>query len=271
MSAFFHRATAASRLIRGWIGALVIIVISAFPASALTTQDYRKVGVSPMANAALPLDAIVIDESGRHRALGELVAKPTVLIFADYTCATLCGPIVAFVASALEQSGLRAESQFSLLVIGLDPKDGTTDAARMRRDHLGGDSALNGATEFIAADQPTVDRLTESLGYRYLYDRDHDQFIHPGAAYVLGSNGHVARVLTGLGLSGQDLRLALVEASRGRIGTIFDEVRLLCSGVDPTSGAYNVLVSRILAATGIATIIALVGVIGLLVRYGNAT
>ena len=90
----------------------------------------------------------------------------------------------------------------------------------------------------------------QALGYRYAYDAEHDQFVHPGAAYVLRADGRVARVLTGIGLSGGDMRLALVEAGEGRIGTLGDQVRLLCSGFDPAHGTYNLMVSRMLAVAG---------------------
>jgi protein SCO1/2 len=139
----------------------------------------------------------------------------------------------------------------------------------MRRAHLGDDAELGRASDFVRADQSTVEKLTAALGYRYNYDREHDQFIHPGAAYVLGADGKVSRVLTGLGLSGGDMRLALVEAGEGRIGTLGDQVRLLCSGFDPAHGVYNVAVSRVLAATGFATMLALGGLIGALLWVGR--
>jgi protein SCO1/2 len=249
---------------------MVAIAMPAKAVAAIAPEDYRQVGVAVPAGAALPLDAIVVDERGKRRALRELVAKPTVLVFADYTCTTLCGPIVAFVASALEQSGLRAGDQFGLVVIGLDPKDGAADAEKMRRRHLDGDASLDAAAVFVTADEPTVKRLTAALGYRYAYDKEHDQFAHPGAAYVLSADGRVARVLTGLGLSGGDMRLALVEAGEGRIGTVGDRVRLLCSDFDPAHGAYNVMVSRVLAVTGLATVLAVGGLLGGLMLAGRS-
>jgi protein SCO1/2 len=201
--------------------------------------------------------------------LGELISLPSVLVFADYTCTTLCGPIVAFVASALEKSGLKAGSQYRLIVVGLDPKDDAATAAQIRRDHLGDATALNDAVTFLIADQAAVTRLTTALGYRYVYDAEHDQYAHPGAAYVLRADGHVSRVLTGLGLSGSDMRLALVEAGQGRIGTLGDQVRLLCSGFDPAHGAYNLAVSRILGTVALATILMLGGGIALLALAGR--
>jgi protein SCO1/2 len=251
------------------VAAVMVCVVASAARAAVTPRDYRDVGVTLPANAAVPADVPVTDESGRARTLRELISVPSVLVFADYTCTTLCGPIVAFVASALEKSGLKAGSQYRLIVIGLDPKDDAAAVAEMRREHLGGDAALNDATTFVTADQAAVTRLTAALGYRYVYDAAHDQYVHPGAAYVLRADAHVSRVLTGLGLSGDDMRLALVEAGRGRIGTLGDQVRLLCSGFDPVHGAYNLMVSRLLAAGALATILMLGGGIALLALAGR--
>jgi protein SCO1/2 len=257
----------------GWLAAAIIAipnVLAMSPArAAVTPQAYRDVGVSLPAEAAVPSGAMVRDEHGRLLDLAALIVRPSVLVFADYTCTTLCGPIVAFAAGALEKSGLAPGTDFRLIVVGLDPKDTAADAARMRSDHLGGNAALGAATTFVTADQATVSRLTAALGYRYAYDEEHDQYVHPGAAYVLRADGRVSQVLTGLGLSPGDMRLALVEAGEGRIGTIGDQVRLLCSGFDPAHGSYNLLVSRVLAATGLATMLALGGGIGLLILAGR--
>jgi len=254
---------------RALLAAAMVCFAMSPTGATVTPRDYRDVGVILPANAAAPPDVPVTDENGRARTLGELISLPSVLVFADYTCTTLCGPIVAFVASALEKSGLNAGSQYRLIVVGLDPKDDAAAAAQMRRDHLGGDVALNDAATFITADQEAVTRLTAALGYRYAYDAEHDQYVHPGAAYVLRADGRVSRVLTGVGLSGSDMRLALVEAGQGRIGTLGDQVRLLCSGFDPVRGAYNLAVSRILGGVALATILVLGGGIALLALAGR--
>jgi protein SCO1/2 len=245
---------------------LGLAVLSAFaiaPAAArILPVDYRYVGVSVPEGAAAPLDTVVVDESGKPQTLHAFVTHPTVLVFADYTCRTLCGPILDFVGAALKQSGLDIADRYRLVVIGIDPKDTTTDAAAMRHASL--DPTLDKVATFLTADAKAVAALTSALGYRFKYDAEDDIYVHPAAAYVLTADGKVARVLTGLGLSGADMRLALVEAGQGKIGTLGDRVRLLCSAFDPVHGQYNAAVSRLLAIAGGATVLALSGGIGLL-------
>ena|ERR1043165_1333354 len=256
------------------LAATIVALVASTVVSAARPlpTDYRAAGISLPEDAGVPPSVTMIDEAGRARALGALIAQPTVLVFADFTCRTLCGPAVAFVAAALEQSGLRPTEQFRLLVVGLDPKDRPADADEMRRSHLG-DSPISGATIFLTADQRTIETIASALGYRYRYDAETDQYLHPAAAFVLRADGKVSRVLTAIGLSAEDMRLALVEASEGRAGTLGDQVRLLCSAFDPAHGTYNVVISRVLAGSAIVTIGFLAGGIGwlaLATRRGRA-
>ena len=259
--------------IKLWIPAVIAVMstVTAQPPvlARVTPAGYRDVGITVPANASIPPATWVNDDTGKRRSMRELVGPSTVLIFADYACRTLCGPIVAFVTSALEQSGLRPGEQFRLLVVGLDAKDGASDALDMRKKYLERGSPLDRASQFVTADRPTVQLLTAALGYRYAYDEDSDTYIHPAAAYVLNSDARVARVLTGIGLSAQDIRLALIEASEGKIGTFRDQIRLLCSGFDPAHGTYNLMIWRVLELATLATALTLVGGIGLLFLTGR--
>lgn len=254
------------------IGRLIMVAFVMMPATVLariTPADYRNIGVTVAPNARLPLDSTVTDESGGQHTLRNIISRPTVLVFADYKCRTLCGPVLSFVTSTLEQSGLRARDQFQLLVVGLDPKNIAADASDMRGRFIDAGSPLFDASNFMTADDPTIQTLTTALGYRFRYDGDDKTYIHPAAAYVLTMDGYVSRVLTGLGLSTTDMRLALVEASAGKIGTFRDQIRLLCSAFDPARGTYNLVVWRLLEFSAAVTIIFVGGGIGLLLLSGR--
>ncbi|HET9716449.1 MAG TPA: SCO family protein [Pseudolabrys sp.] len=227
-----------------WLAAVVVAAGAYAPhaaSAAVSPEEYRKVGISLPVQARLPLAERVIDSSGRSRPLRDFISRPTVLVLADYTCRTLCGPVIDFVATALEQSGLDAEG-FALLVVGLDPKDNTQQANRMRAAHFPPGSKLTGTTEFVTSGQDALNAIVAALGYRAVYDEDDDVFVHPAAAYVLTTEGTVSRVLSGVGITGNDMRLALTEASGGRIGTLGDRVRVLCSHFDPRRGTYDLVI-----------------------------
>jgi protein SCO1/2 len=245
---------------------LVLLLALAGPVRAAVTQsDLGTIAANPPPGAALPLDLAFVNEAGRPRTLGDaLGGKPAVLIFADYTCHTLCGPILDFAAAALDRSGLRPGVDFRLVVIGIDPKDGHETARAMRLDHLGHDSPLARAAVFLTGSERQIGAATAALGYAYAYDAAHDQYAHPAAAYVLDARGRVARVLSGLGLSGNDMRLAVVAAGEGHVGTLGDRIRLLCYGYDPARGIYTERITLFLELGALATIAGLGGSIALM-------
>lgn len=246
---------------RPLVAAIVVLASLALPARAgLPKAAIDAVGVSAPPAAHVPTDAIVIDEAGQHRSLaGVLGGRPTVLIFADFTCTTLCGPALDLTLAALTQTRLTPVRDFQVAVIGLDPKDGAADAAAMRAAHMGDAPAT--AVAFLRADSATIGRLTGAVGYHYAYDRDNDQFAHPAAAFVLTADGHVARALSVMGMTSQDLGLAVMEAGEGRIGAMVDHVRLLCYGFDPVAGVYTLAVGRVLAGTAAVSVLLLGGLI----------
>jgi protein SCO1/2 len=177
--------------------------------------------------------------------------------------------VISIVSDALVHSGLRPAIDFRFVVIGLDPKDTADDAARMKQAQIG----LNekpAASDFLRGDGAALATLTGALGFSSVYDRERDQFAHRAAAFVIAPDGRLARALSGLAVNSAMLRLAIVDAANGTVGTWSDHIRLLCYGYDPASGTYTVAIRRILAAAGGITVAALALLIGLLLRHQNA-
>jgi len=242
------------------------LLLSSAAQAGLTTAELDSVGVAVPANARVPTALSFIDETGAHRTLAEVIdGHPSVVVLADYTCQTLCGPVLALVASALRQSGLKPGSDYRLIAIGLDVKDGPADARAMKAAQIGdGDEAGRAAT-FLTTDAASLERITTALGYTSAYDPQTDQFAHPAAVFVVAPDGRVARALSGLALQPSDLRLALIEAGAGTIGSVQDQVRLLCYGFDPATGVYTLAVYRLLAFGSLLALIGLGGGIGFMV------
>ena len=113
----------------------------------------------------------------------------------------------------------------------------------------------------------TVSQIADAVGYHYAYDPEIDQYAHPAVVYVLAADGRVTRTLTALGLDPADLRLALVEAGHGRVGTFTDHLRLLCYGFDASTGAYTLTIRKWLMMAGVLTIVVVAGGIGSMLMW----
>ena len=229
--------------------------------AGLAASALEELSLQPPAGARLPLQEQWRDEDGAALTLGAAIDHHAALVvFADFTCSTLCGPVVTFAADALVRSGLRPGADFKLIVLGIDPKDGPVEATRMKQVRIV-DPQLRAASIFLTGDNAVIRRTAEAVGYRFAYDSEHDAFAHPAAALVASGDGRIARVLSGLGLTPDDLRLALVEAGQGRLGSLGDRLRLLCYGFDPTSGVYTLAVHRVVAIASGCVTLALVAMI----------
>jgi protein SCO1/2 len=256
------------RPVLGWIIALYACLAMSLPARAgVTASELNQVAPAPRANALLPLRVRMSDVSDRTAPLQSwLGGVPTVWILADYTCETLCGPAISIVSNALADTGLRAGQDYRLIVVGLDPKDNSAQALAMKREQVSSRSDLPEQSYFLRATATDIGTLTDAFGVRPVYDREHDQFAHPAAAFVVTPEGRISRALSALSVDATSLRLALVEAGQGRVGRWTDQVHLLCYGFDPASGAYTLAAHRLLLAATSLSVIVLALLIGLLFR-----
>jgi protein SCO1 len=246
---------------------LIVLAAPSFARAELIGAKLGKVEAAPEPNAQLPLQLRLENEAGEIKLLQQWLSdKPTVWVLADYTCKTLCGSVVSTVSDVLRQTGLEPGTDFRFIVTGLDPKDSTEDAGAMKDAQVGTDGELPVYTHFLRGEAGGVTALAAAFGFRSVYDEEHDQYAHPAAAFVVTPAGRVARALPGLGLDAANLRLALVDASLGRIGTVTDHIRLMCYGFDPASGVYTALVGRMLASAGALTMIGLILLIAILFR-----
>lgn len=271
---WIDKRTSQSRVqIAGWALALVAWIAMPLPArAALTASQIEQIALAPRTNTQLPLKIPLNDLNERRAPLQDwLGGIPTVWILADYTCETLCGPAISIVSNALADTGLRAGKDFRLIVVGFDPRDTAAQALAMKNAQLSPRSGVADHTVFLRAVAPDVSALTEAFGVQPVYDREHDQFAHPAAAFVVTPDGRISRALSALAVDAASLRLALVEAGQGHVGGWSDQIHLLCYGFDPASGTYTLAARRLLIATSSVSVIILALLIGLLLRRENAT
>ena len=249
--------------------ATVIMVLPTTPALArFTSTQLAAISASPPPKAILPLDLAFRDEDGKPVTIRSAIGGvPALVIFADYNCRTLCGPILEFTAAGLSKAGLNPSADYRLIVIGLDPKDGLDSARQMRAQHIDAGNPIGQAAIFLSGNGATIHAAATAVGLHYAYDAEDHQYAHPAVVYVLDAGGNVRRTLSPLGLDGGDLRLAIIDAGRGAIGTFADRIHLLCYGYDPVRGIYTERITTILGLAAAATLIVLLaGILAMIVR-----
>jgi protein SCO1/2 len=255
---------------RGFLAATLLFIGLSLPRDASAqfqypTQDIgvrpellKDVGIDQKLNDSISLDLAFRDEAGRPVTLGQFFAgKPVVLSLVYYYCPMLCTQVLNGMERSLRDVPMDIGKQFSIVTVSIDPTERPALAAAKRALYTGL-YGRPGATEgwhFLTGDEPQIKQLANAVGFRYAYDAQSKQFAHASAIMILTPEGRISRYLYGIQYSARDLRLGLVEASEGKIGTPVDQILLFCYHYDPATGKYSLLISRILKAAGVFTIL----------------
>jgi protein SCO1 len=243
-----------------------ILVSSAFiwPTTACAQSEVQpileKVKIETKLNAQVPLDLPFRDEQGEPVALDRYFHdQPVILILAYYRCPMLCNQVLNGLVDSLRGISFDAGKQFQVVVVSFDAREQPALAAAKKAtyvDHYARPSTEDG-WHFLTGDQPAIDRLTQAVGFPYVYDPVHDQFAHDSGIMVLTPQGRISRYLYGIDFPSRDLRFALIEASANRIGSPVDHVMLLCFHYDPSSGRYTASVMGFVRLLGAITMLVL--------------
>jgi len=233
----------------------------------------RDVAFDQRLGEALPLDAALVDESGRAVRLGDYFGRrPVVLSLAYYGCPMLCTLSLNGLASAMKTLSFDAGREFDVVTVSFEPKETPEQAASAKKTYLeryGRPEAAAG-WHFLTGDAAAVAAVTRAVGFRYAWDEETRQYAHPTGVVVATPEGRIARYLYGVEYAPKDLRFALVEASAGRVGTPVDQLLLYCYEYDPVRGRYGAAIMRTVRFMGILTVLGLVALIAVL-RRGERT
>lgn len=229
----------------------------------------KQVGIDQRLNNQIPLDLKFRDESGREVRLGDYFRadKPVVLTLVYYECPMLCSQVLNGVVGTLGAMTFTPGKEFEMVTVSFDPREGPELAAAKKETYLKRYRRENAGLgwHFLTGDKASIDALSESVGFRYVWDDESKQFAHASAIMVATPSGRLSHYFYGIDYSPKDLRLALVEASEGKIGSPVDTLLLYCYHYDPATGRFA-LVMGVLRVLGVLTVIGLAALLYYLSR-----
>jgi protein SCO1/2 len=252
-----------------FVSALAAVCLFVGPASADDGRPagLRDVGLDQKLNEQIPLDLTFHDEGGRTVRLADYFgAVPVVLSLNYFDCPMLCPLVLNDVLRAARAIPLELGQDYRILTVSIDPHDTPARAAAKQQwyvEQYGRGRTVDG-WHFLTGDERSIESLASAVGFRYVLDPKSGQFAHTAGIMVLTPDGRLARYLYGVEYSPRDLRLALVEASRGRIGSLADQILLFCFHYDEASGRYSFFVLNAVRAAGIATVLGLASLMAVL-------
>jgi protein SCO1 len=238
----------------------------------------QKVGYDQKLGGQVPLDRAFRDDTGRPVRLGDYFSgnnrghRPVLLVLAYYHCPMLCDMVLSGVSGSLRTMNLKPGRDFDVVVASIDPHETTEQAAKSRLQAIGryGDTRTGAGWHFLTGPQASISALAESVGFRYVYNAERNEFAHAAGIVILTPEGRISRYLYGVEYAPRDLRLALVESGDGRIGSLIDQALLYCFHYDPVIGRYSAVAMRFIRIGGALTVLGLALMLALLSRRAGA-
>lgn len=232
-------------------------------------EEFQGVDIVEKSGERVPLDLQLIDSTGQPMKLGELFndgAKPVVLALVYFRCPLVCPLILQNLTATLNELDLRVGDKFNVAVVTFDPAEGPEAAAVQKAVALSGyESADPAAVErswrFLTGPGGAARQLADAVGFKYKYIAQSGEYNHPTAIMVLTPDGRVSRYVYGVKFPAKTVRMALLEASDGQIGTTVDRIVMWCFHWDPNSGAYVLQAFRAMQVGAVLSAIAVAGIL----------
>ncbi|PIT99590.1 MAG: SCO family protein [Bdellovibrionales bacterium CG10_big_fil_rev_8_21_14_0_10_45_34] len=201
------------------------------------------------------------DDRGRQVTLGQYFdgTKPTLLSLVYYSCPNLCNFHLNGLLEGLKELKWNVGEQFNLVTVSIDPNETPELAAKKKENYLKAYGRADSAEgwNFLVGKEDHVKALASQVGFKYKWDPIGQQWAHGAAAFVVTPSGVISRTLFGIAFPETLLRLSLVEASEGKVGSVADKILLFCFHYDPAQRGYAFYAFNIMRAAGAVTVLVL--------------
>ena len=248
----FVLAMAAPALTPAWAD------VGKVPAGTEIPAQLKEVGIDQKLGAQLPSGAQFLNEKGERIRFGQLISRrPVILALVYYQCPMLCSMVLNGALRSLRALKLNAGTDFDVVVLSFDPDEKPPLAEKKKFEYTeryhrpGGEDGWH----FLTGDEANIRQVANAVGFRYRKDNTNGQWAHASAIMVATPDGRLSRYFYGVEYSARDLRLALVEAGQGKVGTMVDQILLYCFHYDVTAGKYSLTVLNIMRAAGVLTVL----------------
>lgn len=221
-----------------------------------------QVGLDQRLNQQVPLDLAFVDDHGQPVQLRQYFGKPVILMLVYYNCPMLCNQVMSGFTGAM--NGIvrfNIGREFNVVTVSIDPTETPQIAAAAKASYLKRYRRAEAADgwHFLTGQKAQIDALAQAVGFRYAWDPQIKQYAHASGIMLLTPDGRVAQYYYGIEYAPRDIQLGLIEASKGKIGNVVDQVLLYCYHYDPRQGRYGAAIFNVLRLSALATVLALGG------------
>lgn len=210
----------------------------------------------------LNLNLSFINEAGETKPLGSFFkqGRPVLLSIVYYECPSLCGLHLNGMTAALKDLDLKAGQDFQWIAVSMDSKEGHQLAFDKKENFIKTFSKKDEARQgwnFLVGSEQNVKELTEQLGFSYKWDDESEQFAHSSAVYVISNQGQISQIISGVEFDPKTLKLALIEASEGKVGSFIDRAMMMCFEFNPKKNKFTIYAYNVMKIGALLTLLLL--------------
>ena len=207
----------------------------------------------------VPLDVEFVDEAGQRTSLGKYFTgeRPVILSMNYSRCPRLCNLQLGMLVEALQDLDWSLGKEFDLVVVSIDPAETPEQARKAKNGFLKTYRRIEAGrgVHFLTGREVNIRRVANAVGFPYKYQPEVREYAHPAVCMVCTPTGKLSRYLYGIEFPRQTLRMSLLEAGDGRIGSVVEQILLFCYHYDPDAGVYSMQARRLASMMGGLTVV----------------
>jgi protein SCO1/2 len=254
-------------LVRGFVIGLVVWLTTAGAARAqlnLPLPQIDGVGVDEKLGDTVPLDLEFVDDSGSRTYLGKYLdgTRPVILSLNYSRCPMLCNLQLGKLIETFQKLDWSIGREFDVVSVSIDPTETPEKARTAKTNYLKTYRRMESkdGVHFLVGTESNIRQLAQSVGFKYKYLPEVNEYSHAAVCMVCTPSGKLSRYLYGVEFPVETLRMALLEASEGKIGTTFEQFLLYCFHYNPNAGVYSVQARRVASLLGGVTVVAILAI-----------
>ena len=241
--------------------------------SEAQTGTLRGVDMDYQLGAQVTKELIFTDSEGKRVRLGDYLdgERPVILQLGYYKCPMLCGMVFQGMREAVKEMDFTPGVEYQLISVSIDPAEQPSLARQKKQTFMTGLNRDDGdpakGWHFLVGESHMIQKLADEVGFGFKWVREQQQFAHPAVIMILSPDGTITRYLSGVKYDPKTVRLSLVEASQGKVGSLVDQFLLTCLHYDPSVGTYSATAMGLMRLGGAVMVFGMLLVIGaLLIR-----
>ncbi len=237
-------------------------------------EELENVRVDQKLGETIPLELEFIDDAGRAVSLSEYFEadRPVILNLVYFECPMLCNLTLNALVGNLQEIAYTPGDEFEIVTVSINP-DETFDLASKKKKHYldeYGKSGADSGWHFLTGEESNIKALADAVGFRYTYVEDRDEYAHSSVQIIISPDGLITRYLPGLDHQPDVMRLSLIEASNGSVGSLSDRIFLSCFYYDESIGKYTATAFGMMRLFATITVVILAFVLLILWRRDSA-